>query len=306
MKTQNDANNDTNVLQPVQDLLVCLDLTAIDPYLIRCAADLALGVSAGKVIFFHAIQAYDLPEKDSGDFPDVETELRQVIHQSVHEAVDTHFANTCEWEIVTRVAEEDAAGEVVEYAKGKRIEMIIIGQKQGENREAHYSRKIAVQTGSDILFVPKNGKGFDAPILCAIDFSDTSMSAFERSLDLSRGWEVPLVCYAISDPTRAYFPGSTERSASHEQKRSQKAFEAFLDQYDLSPEQVSCRIEKTDQTSNEAEKIYSAAQQEKAGLIIVGATGKKSKETSLLGNLCASFRGMNKEIPVMVMTGHSS
>jgi nucleotide-binding universal stress UspA family protein len=289
------------LLQPVRHILACLDLTQIDPVLIGYAAFLARTLETRRVSFFHAIQAYDLPDRASKKFPDVETELKSMVLDEIRQSVDSSFESDCQWDIVTRVGYEDAAQEVVDYIQDRGIDLTLIGQKYGENRQARYSQKIASQAKSDILFVTPDAESSDSPILCAIDFSRASVRAFELCLDLSRSWGVELMCYFVSDPTRAYFPATTDRSSSHARGQSRKAFEKFLQGYGLSPEQVPCRIEIDGSMSSAAEDIYQAALDEGAGLIVVGAQGDTTKVTSLLGNLCESFRLMKKEVPVMIV-----
>jgi len=295
------ANANYPKLEPVQNLLVCLDLTDIDKSLIAYAAFMARMLPASKVIFFHAIQAYDLPDRSSRSFPDIETELNAIIRDEMHNSVDKHFEEECHWEIATQVGYEDAAREIVEYIKTKKIDLTLIGQKFGENRQARYSHKIAAEAFSDLLFVPQYAEKSINPILCAIDFSTQSVRAFERTLDLSRTWGVKMNCYFVCDPARAYFPATTERSASHYQQQAQKAYEQFLKDYELSPEDIPCRIETGHELTSEAENIYQAGIDDNARLIVIGAQGDTATVTSLLGNLSESFRLMEKEIPVMVL-----
>ncbi len=288
-------------LQPVQHMLVCLDLTAIDSFLIDYAAFMAKTLPAQNVTFFHVIQAYDLPERTQKDFPDVETDLSDMIRDKLCQSVDTHFNAGCHWEVATQVGYEDATKEVLDYIERNEIELTLIAQKAGEYREARYGHIIAADAASDILFVPEYAEKTIDPILCAIDLSASSAKAFERSLDLARAWGIKMSCYFIFDPTRTYFPATTDRSSSHYQQQARKAYEKFLKAYELTPEDMACRIETGDPMRSEAENIYQAAMDHNARLILVGAHGNTSAVTSLLGNLSETFRLMEKEIPVMIV-----
>lgn len=288
-------------LQPVRNLLVCLDLTAIDPFLISYAAFMAKTLPAEKVTFFHAIQAYDLPDRADRDFPDVETDLNAIIRKEMHKSVDELFEEKCRWEVATQVGYEDAADEINAYIQENNIDLTLLGQKSGENRKARYSGKIASTAASDILFVPQHAKQTIDPILCAVDFSNESLKAFERGLDLSRTWGVPMSCYFVFDPTRAYFPATTGRSSNYNKQQAKKIQEQLFKAYDLPPESIPCHIEIGEQMSSEAENIYHRAEKQNARLIIVGAQGDTSTVTSLLGNLSETFRIMEKAIPVMIV-----
>jgi len=288
-------------LQPVHNMLVCLDLTAIDSPLIRFAAFLARTLPASKVIFFHAIQAYDLPDRAQKDFPDVETALNGMIRDEMHKSVDDNFREKCHWEVATQVGYEDAAKEILEFIKANKIDLTLIGQKSGENREARYGHKIAAESNSDILFVPQYAEDSIDPLMCAVDFSPQSAKAFEIALDLHRAWELGLMCYFVFDSTSAYFPATTDRSSAHIQQQARKTYENFLKSYGLTPEDIPCRIEIGDPMASEAENIHQAAKNRNARLIIVGARGETSTVTSLLGNIAETFRLMEKEIPVLII-----
>jgi nucleotide-binding universal stress UspA family protein len=288
-------------LQPIRQFLVCLDLTDIDAYLIRYAASLARTLSVERVIFFHVIQAYDLPDRADKSFPDVETELRDLIRKNLLKSVDDFFKTECHWEIETRVGYEDAAKEVIGYIQESGSDLTLLGQKYGENRQARYSRKILTETACDILFVPQITSVSLQPVVCAVDFSEESGSAFEKALDISRAEAGSMSCYFVSDPTRAYFPATTQRSSDRDLRRFQETYEQFLKSYGLSPDDIPCRIEVHEAISSEAEAIHQTASEQNARLIVVGARGDAAKMTSLFGNLCETFRIMEKELPVMLV-----
>jgi nucleotide-binding universal stress UspA family protein len=290
-------------LQPARNLLVCLDLTDIDSPLIRYADFAARSIAAERVTFIHAIQAYDLPDKRGRNFPDVETELDGMIRNEIHQYAEAHFKHGCRWEVATRVGHEDAAQEIVEFIENNHIDLTLIGQKAGENREARYGKKITAEGKSDILFVPSDHEQGMDPILCAIDCSEESKRAFERALDLSRAWSVTIRAYYLSDPGRAYFPATTNRSAGYYQRQAKKAYESYLADYELTPRDIPCRIEPGNARTSEAENVYQEAQRIGAKLIIAGARGDTGSVTSLLGNLSEGLRIMEKDIPVMIVKG---
>jgi len=288
-------------MQPVDNMLVCLDLTAIDSFMISYAGFLAEKLDIRHVSFFHVIQAYDLPDRASRRFPDMETELTDIVSDELHQLVDSHFDEQCRWDVVTEVGYEDAAQEIVEYIKDNDVDLTVIGQKSGENREGRYGQKVASEAPSDILFVPQHVAQAISPVLCAIDFSDESTRAFELSLDIKRFAGAAPICYFVSDPSRAYFPASTVRSSQLHEAQCRKTCEEFLQAYALSLNDVACLIEDGDPMKSTVENIYEAAKDNQAGLIVVGAQGDTSTMTSLLGNLCESFRLIEKDIPVLIV-----
>lgn len=287
--------------QPVDTLLACLDLTGVDPFLIHYAGFMADILAVNRVTFLHVIQAYDLPDRGQHTFPDVDTELQDIVRKDMYHSVKANFTAKCHWDVATRVGRDDAAEEILTYINENSVGITMIGQKPGENRRARYGKKVSAEAASDILFVPKAAALNVDPVLCASDFSVEGGRAFERALDVSRSSGARLIPYFIADPTRAYFPITTSRSTQKYEENCRKTYDAFLKQYDMTPASFPCQIEAGDPMKSEAQTIYAAAKKRDAGLILVGAQGSTRTPTSHLGNLCESFQLMEKQIPVMIV-----
>ena len=289
------------LMDNIKNILVCLDLTAMDRDLIRYAAYFAEKTGCKNVTFFHAIQAYDLPNRSSRSFPDVETELSDLIRTTIHQYVDQQFEDTITWQVEMRTGYENAAEEVIRYANEGDFDLTLIGQKTGENRAGLYGQKIAGEIATDLLLVPEQADYSLSGILCALDFSEPSRKAFEWSLKLAEKENEKPELYFVTNPARAFFPVTTDRSYSMQTKKYLRQVDQFLEQYNLTRAQVTTHIELNDQFTSEAEKIYEMALISGHSLIIVGTRGDTANVTSLLGNLTESFRLMEKEIPVLIV-----
>ncbi|MCF8024355.1 MAG: universal stress protein [Desulfobacteraceae bacterium] len=288
-------------MEAIENILVCLDLTEIDASLIDYAAFIADSFKADKVSFVHIIQAYDLSKKSSRSFPDLKTSLNQMVRDELNQRISENFRRNHKTDIEVRVEEEDAAEGLLACVRDLKADLLLLGQKRGEDREARYGRKVAAETTCDVLFVPEKSLPLLEKVLCAVDFTEESRAAFDRALYLSENRGASVTCYFIHDITKAYFPASTPKSADRNQSRAEKKFREFIKTFDRYPENFTCRIEAVDELTSEAQKIYQAAEDEKASLIIVGATGSTDTETSLLGNISESLRRMQKSIPVMIV-----
>ncbi len=285
----------------VKNILICLDLTEIDQHLIGFAADIAQIFGAQNAIFIHAIQAYDLPDRRNKSFPDVRSSLDRMIREELNEHIDENLRKKINAQVKTRVAEEDAADEILACVEEMEIDLLLLGQKHGEDRQGRYGRKVAAESVCDVLFVPENPPGRISRVLCAIDCSSSSRGAFDRALYLQETLGIELVCYFIQDVTKSYFPVSTSRSASRSQTKAEAMHRDFIEAFGRNPDDYPCRMGRTDQLVSEAEKICQAAEEEKADLVIAGASGDTSTETSLLGNISETLRRMEKYVPVMIV-----
>lgn len=285
----------------VRNILVCLDLTEIDGHLINYATYTADIFEAQNVTFIHVIQAYDLPDRMSKSFPDVRSSLTAMIREEIDSRIDDSFRSKVNTEVATRVAEEDAVDDLLFCVEEMGIDLLLLGQKHGEDRQGRYGRRMSAESRCDILFVPENPPETVSRVLCAIDYSKASRGAFDRSLYLQETLGTKLLCYYIQDVTKSYFPVSTSKNASRSQNKAEGRHREFIEAFGRNPDDYPCRIDTTNQLVGEAEKICQAAEQEKANLVIVGASGNTATETSLLGNISETLRRMEKYVPVMIV-----
>ncbi|MBS3776028.1 MAG: universal stress protein [Bacteroidales bacterium] len=290
-----------HTIKNLNTMLVCLDLTEIDRSLIRYASYLSQALELKKVIFFHAIQAYDLPDKSSKKFPDLESDLSTKIKSEINSVVSSHFKRNINTDVITRIENEDAANVIIDFTRKEEVDLALIGQKYGEDRSGHYGHKIAAEALTDLMFIPEDPELSLNKILCAVDLSKVSEKAFRRCLDISRAADAPIICHYLYDTHKSYFPATTIRTKGVMEKKIRKRFRKFLKKFDLTPDDVELRLRVNEEFKSQAEKLYDEAEDQKVDLLVVGAKGKTSVVTSLLGNVTERLRRMEKQMPVMIM-----
>lgn len=288
-------------IKNLNTLLVCLDLTEIDRYLIEYASYLSQTLEMDKVIFFHAIQAYDLPDKSSKKFPDLETDLSTKIKAEINSVVSSHFKRKINTDVITRIEDEDAANVIIDFTRKEDVDLALIGQKYGEDRSGHYGHKIAAEALTDLMFVPEEPDLKLDKVLCAVDFSRDSEKAFRRALDIVQSTDSTIICHYLYDSSKSYFPATTIRTKGVLDKKVHKRFRKFLKKFDLTPDDIELRMRVNEEFKSQAEKLYEEAASLEVDLLVVGAKGKTSVVTSLLGNVTERLRRMEKQMPVMIM-----
>ncbi|MFO8111541.1 MAG: universal stress protein [Desulfosalsimonadaceae bacterium] len=292
-------------MKRIKNILACLDLTYIDPVLIGYAAFFSESTSAEKVYFLHVIQEYALPEKGGKDLPDTE-ELYDIIYNKIKDEVDANFGQKRPAGIETRIESEDASAAIIKFISETEIDLLLIGQKYGSKREARYGHKIATGADCDIMFIPEQTEPGIQKILCAIDGSKESETAFQRALDLSEKTGANVAAYFLYDTAQTYFPATTASGSSSRKERFKKQYADFLERFNRPPDSVRCHFREIKPTENHAETSYETAVKEKTDLIIIGAAGDIGDPTTLLGNLLENFNNMEKEIPLLIIKNKKS
>lgn len=285
----------------INHILVCLDLSEIDEDLIHYSAVIAKYFNAEKVTLTHIIQPSDLPKKDEDSLNEVKSSIDEMISAEFEKFLKKELGDNVIINIHTQIAEDDGLETIVTNVEDLDVDVLMIGQKYGEYRQKFHSKKPFAESDCDIIFVPESPPLQISRILCAIDYSEISKAAFAKALYLHKEQNIELICYYLQDISRTYFPATTSASENYIQSKAETKHKEFLSQFSLNPEDYPLKIGTGEQLTSEAEKLYKTAEENKADLIIIGAAGKTSNETSLLGNIAETLRRMDTYIPIMII-----
>ncbi len=289
----------------IKNITALLDLTYIDPVVIRYADYVGGIVEAEKIDFLHVIQEYDLPEKGGRELPD-EAELYAFINEKIKEVVEDNFSDARTKNVYTRVEPEDAATAVIDFISETEADLLLIGHKYGSNHQCRYGHKISSGVDCDIMYIPEMAEASVNKILCAIDCSKESEVAFKRALALAEKTGAKMICHFIYDTAQTYFPATTVTASETRQENFKKRFDRFLESFDLSPGSIECFFKEVDPAEHQAEKVYQTAVEEAAELIVVGAAGAVSSPTTVLGNMLGNFNNLELKIPLLVIKNQKS
>jgi len=285
----------------VNHVLVCLDLSEIDEDVIHYSAVIAKYFNAERVTLTHIIQPSDLPKKDEDSLNEVKSSIDEMISTEFKNFLKKELGDDVIINIHTQIAKDDGLETIVTNVEDLDVDVLMIGQKYGEYRQKFHSRKPFAESDCDVLFVPENPPLQISRILCAIDYSEISKTAFAKAFYLHKNQNSDLICYYLQDISRTYFPATTSTSENYIQSKAETKHRDFLSQFNLNPEDYPLKIGTGEQLTSEAEKLYKTAGEMKADLIIIGAAGKTSNETSLLGNIAETLRRMDTYIPIMII-----
>ena len=292
-------------MNPIKNILACLDLTYIDP-IVTEYTDFLVGITgAEKAYFLHVIQEYDLSGKGGRDLPEDE-EIYELIYKKIKKEVHSSFNKQIPVGIETQIATEDAATAIIDFIAETKIDLTLIGRKTGAYREARYGHKILSGADCDIMFIPEKSTHNIKKILCAIDGSKDAEVAFAHAVNLSEKSGAALISYFLYDTTETYFPATTQSSASIHQERLHEKYDKFLKKFNRSPEDIICHFRELAPSENQADKVYEIALDENADMIIVGATGDLGTSTTLLGNIALNFNNIEIKTPLLLIKNERS
>lgn len=283
-------------------LLVALDLSEIDEFLIKYSVLLSEKLEIPKISFVHVMQTYDLPESVTSMFPELDRPLEEIIKEELSEKIAA-YNDTTEIEMKCIVREGDVAQNIAEFTRQNKIDLIIMGNKLGYDGDGIVNGRVARQVKSSLLFVPNTSPEYIKNILTVIDFSDISEKAFRKGKEISEKLEAGFFCQYLYNLPLDYFPNRPhEKFISRMQKFGGKEFEKYLRRMKIFDSNLSCEF-TLDEDGNPAQKIYKYALKKEAGLIVVGEKGSSEKSAGMIGTISIKLKRMERNIPVLIVKG---
>jgi nucleotide-binding universal stress UspA family protein len=267
-------------------VMVGLDLSAIDPSLIRYAAMLSRHTRAEKVYFIHVPNDLDLPAMVRVEHQQAWEQAVLRIRMRLREAVNAHFQGYAGTETICEVVAGQPVAELLQRVRDQDIHLILVGKKGGEQGTSTLPVKLVRKAPCSVLIVPSHTPPRITSILVPVDFSEPAADAMEVALMLGRNiGATPVLCqHVYTIPT--WYPGpgagrTYEGFAADLKWRVQRAYQGFLARFDL--HNVSVQAVLTLHT-RPATAIKETATTQNVDLIVMGTRGKSAVAAVLLGS----------------------
>jgi nucleotide-binding universal stress UspA family protein len=290
-------------------ILVCLDLTDIDDILIGYGAYLASLLPGAQLSFLHIIQYYDIEISGVKDEKErrrlIEEAVREELLEKIHACISDFPAD----HLLIREAHEDASLTVIDTAGEQGTAFILVGEKEGRERSKWYSRRITREGPGHTLIIPEGEENIPADpasftprfsrILYAGDFTQSSDAGLKFARRLADAAGAELCAQYVRDTTSDYYPANRQPD-SGTRKRQEREVQQALNRTGISGEDIEREFfwEK-EQYETEARRLYDAAADREADLIVIAAAGRSEGVTTLIGNLIVTMSKIDKTIPIL-------
>ena len=166
-------------------ILVALDNSPMDQYLIRHARRVADLFEASRVYFVFILPSLALPKSAQAAFreqfePDVpiDEQVRAALEKEILENWGAERAT--EWSL--DVIEGKPFSQLLHWLDVKKIELLVVGQKLASTGSGITARKLASHARCNVLFVPEMPLNDGMRLLAPVDFSKDSARALKMAL----------------------------------------------------------------------------------------------------------------------------
>ena len=155
----------------LNNILVCLDLTRMDEFVVGYARLLASTMKSSRVTFIHVNVYLQIPADVREKFPELYGPMdRGQLPKRMEKTVSTYFPNYLDYNPEFIVREGSPSQEILGWSGIGEVDLIIMGKKSELKGKGVNPTKIANISHCSVLFVPENSKVSLCNIFVPVDF----------------------------------------------------------------------------------------------------------------------------------------
>jgi nucleotide-binding universal stress UspA family protein len=281
-----------------KQLLVALDLTEMDDYLLRYVLFLAKKFDTERLYFIHNIKSYDLPDSIDTILMEIGKPLEQLVLEEMNEKVERIFSDSGV-KINTIVKQSDStAHTLTKIASELGVDSIVLGKKNAFKGTGIQVNKILRLTEKSVLLIPDYAHYSISKIIVPVDFSKHSELVINIASDISKKENDDLVPIHVYQLPRWFFPYVPEEKANKSLLESaKKSYQKIVNGTNIN---VDCQF-LSGQGKGIARTIYDYATRNQADFIVIGLKGRNQVTGLQLGSVAAKVSQMEWHVPVLLV-----
>ncbi len=291
-------------MEKFNNILICMDLTEMDDFLIRYANFFVKNVSPKKIHFLHLLHANDLPEELLDELPEMDRSLKDIIRDELNEKIQNEFEPDNDMKIQVDVEEGIRSDVLLEYTRDNKINLTLFGKKVGYVGAGSLARRVMPLTPSSVLLVNTSSEPKLDNILVRMDFSKMSEIAMRTAVMLSNQTGAAVSSLNAFKIPLSHFPQYSaedeKRLKEKMSKHGKKEYDKFMKKLKLDPEGIPCK-HVYDKNYNEAHLLYHHGLINHVDLIMIGSKVKSELANVILDRTSEDLADAEKNINVLIV-----
>lgn len=290
----------------MKNILVALDLTAMDVKLIKAADVFSQQFHAETVKFLHVIPSFMIPA-------DVQTSIENLLSESYHidlavenemiKEVNQYFSANNPVKRSTEVKVGKTSKMVEQSANDSDTDLLVLGKKITSNHSGIAAKYVARRTNSNVLFIIENANLEFNHLLVPIDFSAYSLKALQMAFEFKKinpTTQITAIHVIDFPPKELYLTGQYGLLATDWKDKVNDMFIQFAKLHGINSNLLKFKAIKN-QDFNISAQIGEYAHQTNADLIIVGAKGHSGLDDLFLGSVTEKLVTAETLIPILIV-----
>lgn len=297
------------MIEPIKNLLICLDHTLTDHDLMTFGRFIIKSTeTVEKVTIINILKNFNFPSEVLKEFPDLKENTIKQRENDLLSILEQHLGDKEVQKEVT-VKTGPALKTLLKVVEDDSIDLVLIGKKPLEEAHGILTQRMGRRCPVTLLIVPK-GSSIKIEeneerhnVLVPVDFSEYSLLAMERAIDIAKNYSntVIYVQHVYSVPVGYHYAGKSKEEFGKIMKaNAEKEFKKFISKCDCKDVEI---IEEytLDDNENKVEDIHNFAKKINATGIIFGSKGMTAASAYFLGSIAEKLIKIDTQFPLMVV-----
>ncbi len=281
----------------IKNILVALDLSALDNHLIEYSAFLAEKLNAEHVYFVHNIKKYEISALFEEELSKLN--LDQLIGDELNDKIEERFTGSMSWEVL--ISEDSNTESLIHYIVNKyQIDLTIVGNKPAKEGTGVVTSKLLRLLKSSILSVPEGAPLILDKLWVGTDFSNPSKKSFTFAENLRHQPSTQLSAVHIYHVPMQFSPYVSSEDAVQkiEKHLEQKSSKFFKKSTSPAPDHSQLLFAKD---KSVGDKFQIELQKQKPDLLILSDKGSNNISSLLIGSLTEELFDEHLSCPLLVV-----
>lgn len=279
-------------------LMVALDLTEMDPILLKYVSFLCEVWNIEHLYFTHNIKQYKLYDLYD-DFIEKGITVDDIVDRGLQRTIEKHYKAKVPHTVL--ITSDDYTESILSHLSDEyNIDIMVVGNKNELQGTGALNQKLARMLDANVLLVPEEAKLEMQNVLVPTDFSSDSARCFAvaKSLVERSGGQIEgLHVYNIPS---FFFPYiNTEKAIDKTKVHLKEKVTQFRKKYKLPQELTFRYTDREDMSVVEAIEIH--AEKGDFDIIVVSARGGNKITTLFVGSVTNDLLIRNRRMPLLVV-----
>ncbi len=297
------------MIEPIKNILICLDRTQTDHDLLNFGRFIINSSdTVEKVIVINILKSLSIPSEVLEEFPDLKKNAVEERIRDLNGILEEHLSDKdIEKEVVVETG--SSLKTILKIINSESIDLVLAGKKPSDEGHGILTQRLGRRCPVTLLIVPKGStEKIEAGnkirrILVPTDFSEYSILAIERAVDIAKNYEGTeiVVQHVYSVPSGYHYSGkSRDEFGQIMKKNAEKQFKKFI--LKCNCKDINIReVYTLDDNENIVEDIHNFAKEIEATGIIFGSKGMTATTSYFLGSTAEKLIKIDTDFPLMVV-----
>lgn len=279
-------------------LMVALDLTEMDPILLRYVSFLCKVWNIEHLYFTHNIKQYKLYDLYD-EFLEEGITVEDIVDRALNKAVEEHYKATVPYTVI--ITSDDYTESILSHlAKEYKIDIMVTGNKDELQGTGALTQKLVRMLDASVLLVPEEARRGMDNVLIPTDFSSASAKCFEVADSLVERSGGKIEALHVYNIPSFFFPYiNTEKAIDKTKLHLKEKVVQFRKKFKIREEIPFKYIDRRGLSVVEAIEIH--AEKDDFDIIVTSARGSNNITSLFVGSVTNDLLIRNRKMPLLVI-----